>query len=106
MTRAVRALALAAIAMVVLCGPAAAQTPQEAADWLKGLGIKLNYKDATPELVLVEELRLVGSAPALALRERVINGDFDAGPEEADEWAASEDGQDAFGRLIRDSKKR
>src|SRR5205085_1942337 len=52
MTRTMRAIALAAIALMVLAAPAAAQTPQEAADWLKGLGIKLNYKDATPELVM------------------------------------------------------
>ena len=51
MTRTIRAIALAAIAAVAFCAAAAAQTPQDAADWLKGLGIKLNYKDATPELV-------------------------------------------------------
>ncbi|MGE0421184.1 MAG: hypothetical protein AB7O88_02910, partial [Reyranellaceae bacterium] len=38
-------------AAVALCGPAMAQTPQDAAEWLKGLGIKLNSKEATPELV-------------------------------------------------------
>jgi hypothetical protein len=37
-----------------------------------------------------------------ALRQRVINGDFDASEEESDEWAASEDGQAAFRKLIRD----
>ena len=51
MTRTMRAIALA-IAVMAVAAPTAAQTPQEAADWLKGLGIKLNYKDATPELVL------------------------------------------------------
>ena len=44
------AIAIAAIA-AGLCGPATAQTAQDAADWLKSLGLKLNYKDATPELV-------------------------------------------------------
>lgn len=55
---------------------------------------------AAPELVLIDELAKVGSAPALALRERVINGDFDAGAEESEEWAASQDGMNAFNRLI------
>lgn len=53
----------------------------------------------TPELVLIDELAKVGSAPALALRLRVIMGEFDAGLEESEEWAASPDGQDAFSRL-------
>jgi hypothetical protein len=41
------------------------------------------------------------SAMIHALRLRVINGDFDASLEESDEWAASEEGQDTFRRLIR-----
>ena len=38
------------------------------------------------------------------LRKRVINGDFDASAEESDEWARSEEGQEAFRSLIRDKK--
>lgn len=54
----------------------------------------------TPELVLVGELVLSGTTQSLALRQRVINGEFDAGAEESEEWAASPDGRDAFARLI------
>jgi len=53
-----------------------------------------------PELALVHDLQKVGTKEALALRLRVINGDFDAGKEESEEWAKSADGQDAFRRLI------
>lgn len=55
----------------------------------------------TPELVLADELAQIGSAPALALRERVINGEFDAGIEESEEWATSPAGRDAFDQLLR-----
>jgi hypothetical protein len=54
----------------------------------------------TPELVLADELAQIGSAPALALRERVINGEFDAGIEESEEWATSPAGRDAFDQLL------
>lgn len=37
----------------------------------------------------------------LALRERVICGEFDASAEESDEWAASPEGQDTMRRLLR-----
>jgi hypothetical protein len=36
----------------------------------------------------------------MALRRRVINGDFDASKEESDEWAESPEGQDTFKKLI------
>lgn len=36
----------------------------------------------------------------MQLRQRVINGDFDADKAESDEWAASEDGQATFNMLI------
>jgi hypothetical protein len=35
-----------------------------------------------------------------ALRQRVIDGEFDASAEEGDEWAASPEGQEAFRRLM------
>ena len=60
---------------------------------------------ALPEIQLVHDL---GEAAAgaqrdaiMALRRRVINGDFDASNEESDEWAASPEGQHAFNQLIR-----
>ena len=53
-----------------------------------------------PELTLVDDLTKAGTKEALALRQRVIDGDFDAGVEESEEWAMSEDGQDAIERLV------
>jgi hypothetical protein len=60
-----------------------------------------------PQLMLATELKLAlddhpdQSAVICNLRQRVINGDFDATSEESDAWAASLDGQDAFRRLLR-----
>ena len=65
---------------------------------------------ATPELQLMGDLvamaaRLPDRRDAiLALRERVMNGDFDATSEESDAWAESEEGQDTFHQLIREKK--
>jgi hypothetical protein len=59
-----------------------------------------------PEMQLINDLtRAAKARPDIErkifdLRNRVINGEFDASPEESDEWAKSEDGQDAFRRLI------
>ena len=36
----------------------------------------------------------------LDLRQRVINGDFDASAEESDDWAKSEEGQETFRKLM------
>jgi hypothetical protein len=62
---------------------------------------------ALPEIALVnglnvEALKLPESerGPILDLRDRVINGDFDASEEEADAWASSQEGQDTFRSLI------
>lgn len=60
---------------------------------------------ATPELQLCHDLITMSEGTPnrdaiLALRQRVINGDFDASKEESDDWAASAEGQDAFRRLI------
>jgi hypothetical protein len=54
----------------------------------------------TPMLTLIEELHKAGSAPALALRLRVMDGDYDADFEESEEWAKSEGGQSAFNSLL------
>lgn len=52
-----------------------------------------------PTMQLVEDLTKIGTPEAMAIRERVKDGDFDASKEEADAWAASQDGQEAFARL-------
>jgi hypothetical protein len=60
-----------------------------------------------PEMQLVQDLAVAArnnasrAAAISALRQRVINGEFDASAEESDEWAASADGQDALRRLTR-----
>jgi hypothetical protein len=38
----------------------------------------------------------------ITLRDRVINGEFDADTAESEAWAESEDGQEAFNMLIKD----
>ena len=62
-----------------------------------------------PELQLAKDLagqaarHPPGSAKAVALRQlrqRVINGDFDASKAESDAWAASPEGQQAFRDLL------
>jgi len=55
---------------------------------------------AFPEMRLAADLFVAGTPAALALRQRVINGEFDATSEESDEWAASADGQAAFDALV------
>jgi len=65
---------------------------------------------ATPELQLCEDLiQAVVDTPfkadsIMALRSRVINGDFDASTEESDEWAASPEGQAAFSELTKSKR--
>jgi hypothetical protein len=60
-----------------------------------------------PEMALVTALGAAATAhpdkaqAIEALRKRVINGEFDASAEEGEEWAASPDGQETFGKLIR-----
>jgi hypothetical protein len=55
-----------------------------------------------PEMQLAADLAeagKAGNAAALALRERHLNGEFDASTEESDAWAESEDGKMAFKSL-------
>ena len=54
----------------------------------------------TPCLQLADDLQAAGTPAALALRQRHLNGEFDASMEESDEWMASPEGQDAFNRLV------
>ena len=59
-----------------------------------------------PEITLVNDLaKAAAECPdraqsILALRKRVINGEFDANKEESDAWAESPEGQEAYRRLI------
>ena len=66
----------------------------------------------TPELQLVRDLLNLANTPATkydarpmlrALADRVIAGEFDASKEEADEWAASAEGQETFAQLRDDA---
>jgi len=56
---------------------------------------------AMPELQLVNDLAIIGTPEALALRRRVVNGDFDASEEESEAWANSEEGQETFRKLTK-----
>ena len=55
---------------------------------------------ATPCMQLAGDLHKIGTPAALALRERHLNGEFDATKEESDEWARGPEGQAAFAELI------
>lgn len=57
----------------------------------------------TPCLQLAQDLWQVGrhTPAALELRARHLQGEFDATPEEGDDWAKSADGQAAFRGLVR-----
>jgi len=64
-----------------------------------------------PEIQLVEDLRAVAANRSLPrsirqeitrLVQRVINGEFDASPEESAAWAASPEGQETFRQLADD----
>lgn len=54
---------------------------------------------------LLADLMDAGTVPALSLRQRVINGDFDGTLEESEAWAKSPEGRAAFRALMRGSKK-
>jgi hypothetical protein len=55
---------------------------------------------ATPCVQLAKDLAAVGTYQALALRERHLNGEFDASKEESDAWAQGPEGKAAFNQLI------
>ena len=64
---------------------------------------------AMPEMALVNELGSLANHPSRArtsglalmgLRQRVIDGEFDASKAESDAWAASPEGQATFAELI------
>lgn len=54
-----------------------------------------------PEIQLVADLAAAGTPEALALRVRVMDGEFDATLEESEAWAAGPEGQAALGSLLR-----
>jgi hypothetical protein len=61
---------------------------------------------ALPEMQLLNDLGIAATTThrdkqetIMALRKRVIDGDFDASQEESEAWAESEDGQDTFRKL-------
>lgn len=56
---------------------------------------------ATPASDIISALSQIAhrSASATELRQRVMDGEFDAPDEEGDEWAASEEGQATFAEL-------
>jgi hypothetical protein len=59
----------------------------------------------TPNVVLCNNLALAASgsrnrAVIMALRKRVIDGEFDATIEESEDWARSPEGQDTLRKLI------
>jgi hypothetical protein len=56
----------------------------------------------TPCLQLVTDLAKIGTPMALTIRQRAMNGDFDASVEESEDWAAGPDGQQALSQLVKD----
>lgn len=52
-----------------------------------------------PEMQLATDLAIAGTPAALALRDRHLNGEFDATLAESDDWAAGPDGQAALSML-------
>ena len=58
-----------------------------------------------PCFQLAKDLAQVGTPEALALRQRHINGEFDATFEESEDWANSEDGKAAFNELMKGVSK-
>ena len=61
---------------------------------------------ATPDLQLEADLRAAGTPAAEALRQRHLNGEFDASDEESDEWAKSPEGQETFAELMRGKERK
>jgi hypothetical protein len=59
---------------------------------------------AMPEKQLVSELTIIGTSAALALCERVKNGDYGASEEEEEAWVSSPDGLAAMQALAAKSK--
>lgn len=54
-----------------------------------------------PEMQLAADLAAAGTPAALGLRERHLNGEFDANADESAEWASGPEGRSAFASLRR-----
>ena len=54
-----------------------------------------------PDLQLAQDLALANSREADALRDRHLNGEFDASVEESEAWFNSEEGQNTIKSLTR-----
>jgi hypothetical protein len=98
-----------------------AKTSQKLADVLRAAGfedIALRAESdefhdylsphAFPEMLLAEILADYAVTPitsqhiaALNIRQRLIDGEFDASKEESDAWAASPEGRETFSKLVR-----
>ena len=61
---------------------------------------------AMPITALLRDLDRLRTDEAMALRRRVMNGEFDATPEESEAWAKSPDGQQVLGKLFGDFTER
>lgn len=59
---------------------------------------------ATPCLQLAADLAAIGTPEAMALRDRHIDGEFDATKEEGDAWANGPEGRAALAELMRGRK--
>lgn len=58
-----------------------------------------------PEMQLAADLLEVGTVEAISLRQRVINGEFDANAKESEEWAKSLEGRRAMRDLTRSNRR-
>jgi len=56
---------------------------------------------AFPDMQLATDLLAAGTPEALAVRERHLDGEFDASIEESDAWFNSPEGQAAFAELVK-----
>lgn len=56
---------------------------------------------AAPCMQLADDLRIIGTPAAMSIRDRHINGEFDATTEESNAWAEGPDGKAAFEQLVR-----
>lgn len=54
-----------------------------------------------PCLQLAADLAVVGTPAALAVRDRHLDGEFDASAAESEAWSASPEGHQAMGALMR-----
>lgn len=54
-----------------------------------------------PSIELANDLEKAATPPALKLRERHLDGEFDATIEESEDWANSPEGREAMQALVR-----